>query len=145
MKNLCILIGHVGETPKIKNLSSGDCVANFSLATSENYTNKQGEKIETVEWHNIVCWRKLAEIVEKYVHKGDHIYIEGKITHGSWQDKEGITRYTTEIVAKELKMLGGHKSDKEAPKSERQQETQNQSESSQESDDLNDPNDQLPF
>jgi single-strand DNA-binding protein len=106
MKNSCSLIGRVGKEPEIKHLQSGDIVANFSLAVSEHYRNKDGEKVETTEWFAIVVWKKRAEIVEKYVHKGDLLDIEGKIVTRSWEDKEGIKRYTTEIICNELIMLG---------------------------------------
>ncbi|MFC2121945.1 single-stranded DNA-binding protein, partial [Bacteroidota bacterium] len=83
----------------------GGPVARFSLATSETFTNKNGEKVTTTEWHNVVFWRRLAEVVEKYVTKGSKLYVEGKITHRTWDDKEGNKRYTTEIVGNTMQML----------------------------------------
>ncbi|MBE9467418.1 MAG: single-stranded DNA-binding protein [Bacteroidetes bacterium] len=106
--NKVILLGNVGKDPEVRHLESGATVANFTLATSEKYTNKNGEKVETTEWHNIVVWRKLAEIVEKYVKKGNQIYLEGKITTRSYE-KDNETKYFTEIVANSLQMLGSKK------------------------------------
>jgi len=105
--NKAIICGYVGQDPSIRYMPNGDGVANFSIATSENWKDKEGTKHEKVEWHNIVAYKKLAEIIEKYVKKGSLIYIEGKITTEKWQDKEGKDRYTTKIIANEMKMLGG--------------------------------------
>ena len=97
--NKVILIGRLGKEPEVRNLENGAVVANFTMATSESYKDKvTGEKKEVTEWHNIVLWRGLAEISQKYLHKGDLVYIEGKLKTRSWE-KEGVTRYTTEIVA----------------------------------------------
>lgn len=107
--NKAILIGRVGKDPEVKNLPNGNMVANFSIATSETFKDKTtGEKKETTTWHNIVIWGKLCEVVAKYVHKGDLLYVEGKITNRSWE-KDGITRYTTEIVVNNMTMLGSKK------------------------------------
>lgn len=104
--NKVILIGRLGKDPDVKTIGNGSVVANFSIATSDSYKDKTtGEKKETTEWHNIVVWRSLAEIVQKYVHKGDMVYIEGKLRTRSWE-KDGVTRYTTEIIADQLTMLG---------------------------------------
>ena len=103
--NKVLLVGRVGKEPEVKHLGSGSTVANFSLATSEKFKNKLGEMVETTEWHNIVIWGKLAEVVEKWVHKGDLIYIEGKMRTRSWE-KDGITHYATEIPADVMTMLG---------------------------------------
>ena len=105
--NKVILIGNLGKDPEVRHLENGACVANFSIATSENYKDrKTGEKVSQTEWHNIVIWRALAEIAEKYLKKGDKVYIEGKLKTRSWQDQEGKNRYTTEIIADNLTMLG---------------------------------------
>lgn len=104
--NKVILIGNVGKDPEIRHLDSGVAVANFPLATSESYIAKNGDKVETTEWHNIVAWRGLADVAEKYVTKGRQLYIEGKIRTRSWDDKDGNKRYTTEIVADVLQLLG---------------------------------------
>jgi len=105
--NKVILIGNLGRDPEVKYLDSGVAVANFSLATSESYKNKEGDRVNQTEWHNIVLWRGLAEIAEKYLKKGDSVYIEGKIKNRKWEDKEGVTRYTTEILCDNMTMLGG--------------------------------------
>jgi single-strand DNA-binding protein len=98
------LIGRCGKDPEIRSIADGAKVANFSLATSEKYKDK-----EVTEWHSIVLWKGLAEVAEKYVHKGDLLYIEGKIRTRSWDDKDGNKRYTTEIVGNEMIMLGSKK------------------------------------
>jgi len=103
--NKVILIGNVGQDPEVRHLDKDVTVANFSLATSESYTAKSGEKVTTTEWHNIVVWRGLAKVVEQYVNKGDKLYIEGRIRTRSWDDKDGNKRYTTEIYADNLEML----------------------------------------
>tara|TARA_Y100001947_G_C10147787_1_gene222558 strand:- start:157 stop:579 length:423 start_codon:yes stop_codon:yes gene_type:complete len=104
--NKVILIGNLGKDPEVRYLDSGVAVANFSLATTENYKNKEGERISQTEWHNIVLWRGLAEVAEKWLKKGSSVYIEGKIRHRKWEDKEGNTRYTTEILGDNMTMLG---------------------------------------
>lgn len=104
--NKVILVGRLGKEPEVRNLDNGAIVANFSIATSESYKDRTtGEKKEITEWHNIVLWRGLAEIAQKYVHKGDLVYIEGKLRTRSWE-KDGVTRYTTEVVADNMTMLG---------------------------------------
>jgi len=103
--NKVILVGRLGKDPEVRNLESGVSVANFTVATSEVYRDKTtGEKKEITDWHNVVLWRGLAEIAQKYLHKGDLIYIEGKLKTRSWE-KDGITRYTTEVVADNMTML----------------------------------------
>lgn len=104
--NKVILVGNVGNDPEVRHLEGGTPVANFSLATSESYKNREGERVTQTEWHNLVVWRGLAEVVEKYVKKGQQLYIEGRIRTRSWEDKEGNKRYTTEIVVDQLQMLG---------------------------------------
>jgi len=105
--NKVILIGNLGKDPEIRHLENGATVANFSIATSENYKDrKTGEKVTQTEWHNIVAWRGLAEIAEKFIKKGDKIYIEGKLKTRTWQDKEGNNRYSTEVITDNLTMLG---------------------------------------
>jgi single-strand DNA-binding protein len=104
--NKVILVGRLGKEPEVRNLDNGAVVANFTIATSESYKDRTtGEKKEVTEWHNIVLWRGLAEISQKYLHKGDMVYIEGKLRTRSWE-KEGVTRYTTEVVADNMTMLG---------------------------------------
>jgi len=104
--NKVILVGNLGKDPEVKYLDSGVAVANFSLATSESYKNKEGERVNQTEWHNIVLWRGLAEVAEKWLKKGSSIYIEGKIKTRKWEDKDGNTRYNTEILADNMTMLG---------------------------------------
>lgn len=105
MVNKVILIGNVGADPEVKYLEGGVAVANLRLATTERYRNKNGENVDQTEWHNIVLWRGLAEIVEKYVRKGMRLYIEGRIRTRSWDDQNGNKRYTTEIWADNMQML----------------------------------------
>ncbi len=105
LRNKVQLIGRLGQEPEIVNLESGKKLAKFSLATNENYTNAKGEKVENTEWHNIVAWGKTAEIIEKYVNKGQEIAIEGRLTSRSYEDKEGAKRYITEVVCSEMLML----------------------------------------
>ena len=104
--NKVILIGNLGKDPEVRHLENGATVANFPLATTESYKNKEGQKVENTEWHNIVLWRGLADIAEKYLRKGQTVYIEGKLKTRSWEDKDGNKRYTTEIVADNMTMLG---------------------------------------
>ena len=115
--NKVILIGNLGKDPEVRYLDSGVAVANFSLATTESYKNKEGERVSQTEWHNIVLWRGLAEVAEKWLKKGSSVYIEGKIRSRKWEDKEGNTRYTTEILADNMTMLG-KKEDSSAEKTE---------------------------
>ena len=112
-----ILVGNLGKDPEVRHLDSGVAVANFSLATTESYTNKQGERINQTEWHNIVLWRGLADIAEKYSKKGNSIYVEGKIHHRRWEDSEGNTKYATDIIADKMTMLGSKPNNAETPAS----------------------------
>ena len=104
--NKVILIGNLGKDPEVRHLESGRAVANFSLATSEFYKNKSGERVTNTEWHNIVLWTPLAEIAEKYLKKGNQVYIDGKIQTRTYDDKDGIRKYITEIVGQNLTLLG---------------------------------------
>jgi single-strand DNA-binding protein len=106
MKNKVQLIGHVGQEPEIKTLDGGKKVANLTIATNDSYKNDKGEKVEQTEWHKVVAWGKTAEIIEKFVTKGKEIAIEGKLTHRSYDDKNGEKRYITEVVVNELLLLG---------------------------------------
>jgi single-strand DNA-binding protein len=109
--NKVTLIGNLGADPEIRSTNGGNRVASFSLATSRSWNTPQGDRQEKTEWHRCVVWNtkgsQLADIVEKYVKKGDKIYVEGRIEYRQWQDKDGQTRYTTEINVRELIMLGG--------------------------------------
>lgn len=100
-----ILVGNLGKDPEVRYLDSGVAVANISLATTENYKNKNGDRVSQTEWHDVVLWRGLAEVAEKYLEKGSSVYIEGKIRTSKWVDKENITRYKTEIMADKMNML----------------------------------------
>ncbi|NJK96638.1 MAG: single-stranded DNA-binding protein [Bacteroidales bacterium] len=111
MINKVILVGNVGRDPEIRHLDNNLIVARFSLATSESYKNKNGERITNTEWHNIVVWRGLAEIAEKYVKKGSLIAVEGKIRNRTWDDKEGNKRYSIEIDCDNLQLLGRKQDD----------------------------------
>ena len=104
--NKVILVGNLGKDPEVRHLEGGTAVANFPLATTETYKDKTGQRQSQTEWHNIVLWRGLAEVAEKYLKKGNQVYIEGKLRSRSWEDKEGNTRYITEIVADSMTMLG---------------------------------------
>ena len=106
LRNTVQLIGHVGNDPEIVNLESGKKLAKFSVATNESYKNAKGEKITDTQWHNIIAWGKTAELIENYVPKGKEVGIEGKLTSRSYEDKEGIKRYVTEVVCNEILLLG---------------------------------------
>ncbi len=106
LRNKVQLIGHVGNTPEILNLESGKKLAKFAIATNESYKNSKGEKITDTQWHNIVAWGKTAELIENYVPKGKEVGIEGKLTSRSYEDKDGIKRYITEVICNELLLMG---------------------------------------
>jgi len=113
--NKVILVGNLGKDPEVRHLESGVPVASFSVATSESYNDRNtGEKKTVTEWHNIVLWRGLAEVAEKYLHKGDQVYIEGKLRTRQWE-KDGVTRYSTEIIGENMTMLGGRPKPEGAP------------------------------
>ncbi len=106
MKNTVQLIGNVGNDPEIKTFDGGKKLANLTIATKDSYKNDKGEKVETTEWHRVTAWGATADIIEKYVTKGLQIGIEGKLTHRSYDDKNGEKRYITEVVVNELLLLG---------------------------------------
>jgi single-strand DNA-binding protein len=106
LKNKVQLIGNLGNTPDVKTLESGKKMARFSVATSESYRNAKGEKVTETQWHNLVAWGKVAEIVEKFLVKGKEVAIEGKLINRSYNDKEGNKKYITEIQVNELLLLG---------------------------------------
>ena len=114
--NKVILIGNLGKDPEVRYLDSGIAVANLSIATTETYKNKEGNKVSQTEWHDVVLWRGLAEVAEKYLNKGASVYIEGKIKTSKWVDKDENTRYKTEIMADKMTML--NKSTNESTQSE---------------------------
>jgi single-strand DNA-binding protein len=104
--NKAILLGNLGKDPEIRRLDDGRAVANFSIATSESYKNKAGERVTNTEWHNIVLWSPLAEIAENYLKKGSQVYIEGKISNRSYEDKDGVKKYISEVVGRDITLLG---------------------------------------
>ena len=104
--NKVILIGNLGADPELRYTSGGTPVATFNIATSEQWTSKSGEKGERTEWHKIVAWGRLGEICGEYLHKGKQVYIEGRLQTRAWEDREGNKRYTTEIIALTMQMLG---------------------------------------
>ena len=106
LRNKVQLIGNLGNDPEIITLESGKKLAKFSLATNESYKDASGQKVDNVQWHNLVAWNKTADIIEKYVTKGKEVAIEGKLTSRSYETKEGEKRYITEVVVNELLMLG---------------------------------------
>ena len=106
LRNKVQLIGHVGQEPEIKILEGGRKLANITIATNEVYYKENGDKVENTEWHRVVAWGKTAEIIEKYVIKGKEIAVEGKLTHRSYDDKNGDKRYITEVVANDVLLLG---------------------------------------
>jgi single-strand DNA-binding protein len=105
--NKAILIGNLGADPDLRYTPGGQAVASFSIATTERFKNKEGEQQERTEWHNIVCWGRQAEIANEYLKKGSPVYIEGRIQTRSYDDKDGIKRYRTEIVTRQMQLLGG--------------------------------------
>src|SRR6185437_4655579 len=105
--NKAILVGNLGKDPEVRAIEGGRKVANFSLATTESYKDRNGERVDSTEWHNIVFWGPIVDVIEKYLKKGSQVYIEGKIRTRSYDDKEGVKKYTTEIVGQTLTMLGG--------------------------------------
>jgi single-strand DNA-binding protein len=105
MLNKCILIGNLGADPEIRYTKESMPVATFSIATTERWADKSGNKKESTEWHRVVAWNKLAEICGEHLKKGAKVYIEGKIQTRKWQDKNGNDKYTTEVIAREMKML----------------------------------------
>ena len=107
LRNKVQLIGNLGNDPEIITLESGKKLAKFSIATNESYKNAMGEKVTDTQWHNIIAWNKTAEIIEKYVTKGNEIAIEGKLTSRSYESKGGEKKHITEVVCNELLMLGG--------------------------------------
>ena len=144
--NKVILVGRLGKDPEVRHLESGAAVANFPIATSETYKDKQGNKQETTEWHSIVLWRGLAEIAEKYLTKGNLVYIEGKLKTRNWQDKDGNTRYTTEVVGDNMTMLGSKNDGDNSSPSANQESGSNKSNQPAEKVELEeDESDDLPF
>ncbi len=107
MLNKAILIGNLGADPETRYMQDGTCVCNIRIATTERFKDRNGERQERTEWHRVVLWGKLGEIANQYLHKGSQVYIEGRIETRKWQDRDGNDRYSTDIRAREMKMLGG--------------------------------------
>ncbi len=104
--NKVILVGNLGADPEVRYTPQGTAVANFNVATNESYKNRDGEMVEKTEWHRVVAWDRLAEIIGEYLKKGSQVYIEGSLQTRSYEDKDGVTKYTTEIKAREMQILG---------------------------------------
>ena len=105
--NKVIIVGRLGQDPEVRYMPNGNAVANFTVATSESFTDQQGQKREKTEWHRVIAFKKLAEIIGQYLHKGSNVFICGKLQTREWSDQQGVKRYTTEIIANELQMLDG--------------------------------------
>ncbi len=105
--NKVILLGNLGKDPEVKAIDNGRKVARFTLATTESYRNQQGERVDQTEWHNVVFWGPVVDVIDKYLKKGNQVYVEGKINNRSYDDKEGNKKYITEIVGQTLTLLGG--------------------------------------
>ncbi len=114
--NKAQLIGNLGADPEVRSTTSGTRVATLSIATSRRWNDRQGQQQEKTEWHRVVCWDKLAEICERFLKRGDRVYVEGSIEYRQWEGQDGQTKYTTEIRARELIMLGGRDGGGEAPR-----------------------------
>lgn len=143
--NKAIIVGNLGQDPELKYSASGDAIVNFSVATTESWKDKNtGEKKEQTEWHRCVAYRKLAEIIGQYVKKGSSIYIEGKLKTRKWEDKNGVERYTTEIVVDEMQMLGGKQEGGQQQSAPRQQEPQRNAQGAQRPS-FEDLSDDIPF
>ena len=111
--NKVFVLGHLGRDPDVRKTQGGTSVASFSVATSESFTGSDGEKKEKTEWHNVVAWGKLADVVGQYVKKGSQVHVEGRLETRSWEDKDGVKKYKTEIVAQQIQFCGGGKGDGE--------------------------------
>lgn len=137
MVNKCILIGRIGKDPEVRRLENGAVVAKFSVATSENYKDKSGEWQSDVQWHDVVCWRSLAERAEQSLKKGTQVYIEGKLTHRNWEDSDGNKRRSTEIVSNYFRVVNSSRSSTQG---------MNEQQANTESDEgMTGTNDDLPF
>src|SRR4051812_24328099 len=104
--NKVILVGNLGKDPEIRSIENGRKVSNFTLATTESYKDKNGERVDQTEWHNVVFWGPIADVIERYLKKGSQIYVEGKIRTRSYEDKDGVKKYITEILGDKMTMLG---------------------------------------
>lgn len=143
--NKVILLGNLGKDPEIKYMTNGEAVANIALATTEVWKDKNGEKKEKTEWHRIVFYRKLAEIVGEYCKKGKSIYVEGRLETRKWTDKNGVDRYTTEIIATDMKMLGSNSGDNRSTEGQQSNSGSQQSRQGGENTGFSDMEDDIPF
>ena len=147
--NKVIIVGHCGRDPESRYTQGGDCICNIAVATSESWKDKNtGEKKEMTEWHRVTLYRKLGEIASQYLKKGSQVYIEGKLHTRKWTDKDGIERYTTEIIADEMKMLGsreGNGDNHGQQQSTGGQRPRNQAKPQQQSQNFSDMDDDIPF
>ncbi|CAB4132053.1 Ssb Single-stranded DNA-binding protein [uncultured Caudovirales phage] len=116
--NKAIILGRVGKDPEIRYMTNGEAVASFSIATSEKWKDKSGETQEKTEWHSVTAFRKLAEVIGEYTHKGDLLYMEGKITTEKYTDKQGVEKYTTKIIADKIDFIGGKREQSDEPRNE---------------------------
>lgn len=137
--NKVILIGNLGKDPEMRHMQNGDAVTNITLATTDTWKDKNGEKQEKTEWHRVTFYRKLAEIAVEYLKKGSPVYIEGRLETRKWTDKEGIERYSTDIIANDMKMLGSK------PESSSQQPQESRSQNKANVSGFEDMNDDCPF
>lgn len=142
--NKVIILGNLGIDPEVRTLESGAKLARLRIATSESYTNRDGQKVENTEWHSVTVWRQLADIAEKYLAKGRQVYIEGKLQTRSWKDPEGNDRYATEIVGERLQLIGGRPGSNDS-ESQQQQQATSESQSKSEAQHSGDAPDDLPF
>lgn len=143
--NKVILVGNLGTDPEVKTLESGTKVATLRLATTERYKDRNGNQQEMTEWHNVVLWRGLAEIAEKYLSKGRQVFVEGRIRTRKWTDKDGNDRYTTEILGDNMTLLGGTGTNTGSPSASNQSAPANNQVNEPQGSSLDDIDDDLPF
>jgi len=143
--NKAILVGNLGRDPELRYTQNGQAVVNFTLATSENWTDKSGEKVERTEWHRVVVWGKLGELCAQYLSKGRTVYVEGRIQTREWEDKDGNKRHTTEINAQTVQFLGGPRGEGSTGPSSSGESTRGGGPSSDAGGDVPSPGDDIPF
>lgn len=144
--NKVTLIGNLGQDPELRYTGNGTAVCNLRLATTENYKDSNGEWVEKTEWHNVVAWARLAEICNEYLRKGSQVYFEGSLQTRSWDDRDGNTRYTTEVKAREMLMLGGRDDNFSGSNGSFNQQKKSSGQTSEVEDDFSfEPDDDLPF
>lgn len=143
--NKVILVGNLGQDPELRYTGNGTAVCNMRVATTENYKDSNGEWVERTEWHNVVAWARLAEICNEYLRKGSQVYFEGQLQTRSWDDRDGNTRYTTEIKVREMLMLGGRGGGDFGPSNGSSGQSTHKSTADVEDDFTFEPDDDLPF